>query len=232
MSSLVSLLMEKHRDILLDVELKTLFQDENLSGLFLASPHKSYESSSCKLMIVGQETRSWRNRTCHFKNEYSVTDQAVLESMECSSEFNTKAPKRSRFRQFYKKSSVALNSNSLDPENAAVWANQFCVSHYGKSPVKAPSFKVIEYLSAKLLRAQFEVLKPNVAIFTVGSARDQFIKDTFHELETQSVIHPRRLWHFKIGDTHCFRTNHPRWSGSKRYIDEALALAKEVCTSP
>lgn len=98
--------------------------------------------------------------------------------------------------------------------------------------MKAPSFKVIESLSAKLLRAQFEVLKPNVAIFTVGSARDQFIKDTFHELETQSVIHPRRLWHFKIGDTHCFRTNHPRWSGSKRYIDEALALAKEVCTSP
>jgi hypothetical protein len=221
----ISELENKYNLILRGFDLSKLFSDSKLSGIFLAMPDQSYFKSSIKVMIVGQETRSWRDKECVIRNQHNIDFDSIRESMSASLNFIKKNPGRSRFLQFYKKASSRINFGEV---NSSVWCNQFCVSFKGGSPVKSKNFNQIEELSSLLLRAQFETLKPDVAIFAVGSSRDKFLKETF-VCENSKVITPRRLWNFKVGNTNCYRVNHPRWYGSSKYIDEAIELSK-VCT--
>jgi len=223
----INLLEKRYQEILCQFDLSEIYSDKDLSGVFLAKPDDSYFLAAKKVIIVGQETRGWRRNSCKIKNGYNLDLESIRDSMDASLIFNYKEPKTSRFRQFYKKASKALDSNTSNPKNSAVWSNQFCMSFKGKSPRKSISFPIIQEISSLLLKAQFEILKPDVVIFTVGSARDSFIKDIF-DYKTIEVITPRRLWHFKIGDTHCFRVNHPRWSGSAPYLNEAISLANKI----
>lgn len=222
----IKLLEKRYQEILSQFDFSEIYSDKHLSGVFLAKPEESYFSASRKVMIIGQETRGWREGSCKIRNGYNTDLESIVDSMNASVNFNYKEPKKSRFRQFYKKASKTLNPTSSNPKNSAVWSNQFCMSFKKKSPRKSELFPQIQELSSLLLKAQFEILKPDVVIFTVGSGRDFFIKETFKH-ETIKVITPRRLWHFKIGDTHCFRVNHPRWSGSYPYLNEAIDLAKK-----
>ncbi|MNG01673.1 hypothetical protein D3C84_846650 [compost metagenome] len=177
-------------------------------------------------MIIGQETKRWRNNTCEAKNLKLINTETIRTSMNASLAFNTKKPKKSKFRQFYKNASVALCKDSSDPTNSALWSNQFCISYKEGSPVKSGErFDIIRSLSSRLLQAQFDILEPDVAIFTVGSARDKYIKESF-KCEESNVIEPRRLWHFRIANTHCFRTNHPRSPFSPRYLKDAIDIAQ------
>lgn len=217
-------LAEKYAEILTGTDLKEIYnQTPDLSGIFLASPSAEYGQSEIKTMIIGQETRSWRNKSCAFKALEVFEHAQVLESMQETVSFNENKAKKSKFRQFYLSASKELCGD----ERAAVWANLFCVSYKKASSVKSPTFEAIQNLSAALLRAQFELLNPDVAIFVTGSSRDRFIKQAFEgQISESTVIVPRRLWHFKIGNTHCFRTNHPRWGGSQEYLKAAIEKAK------
>ena len=222
----VAELENKYCQIIGSNDLEKLYENKHLSGVFLAAPSHSYFESKRRVMIIGQETRSWRAAKCQIKNEYRSDVYAVRDSMQATLEFNKRKPKTSRFRQFYTKASIDLTRATVNMKQAAVWSNQFCVSYKGNSPTKSSAFPEIRELSKKLLLAQFEVLKPDVAIFTVGSARDKYIKEAF-DCKTIDVVVPRRLWHFKIGDTHCFRCNHPRWYGASSFLNQAQFLAKK-----
>ena len=225
--SVINDLESKYFEILAKFDFNAIYDDENLSGIFLAMPDRSYISSDRKVMVIGQETKKWRNDSCDAKNINQVTINSVRESMTTSLEFNKKLPKKSKFRQFYKQASKSLCGNSLDPDNSAVWANQFCISYKSGSPIKSDKFETIKALSSELLNAQLEVLNPDVIFFTTGSARDKYIKDSF-DYKTIDVIEPRRLWHFKIGDINCFRTNHPRSGYSPPYLKQAIVLANKI----
>lgn len=221
---IIDKLEKRYQDILSRFELSKIYDDDKLSGIFLAKPASSYFESDRKVIVIGQETKGWRKNECRIKNGSNTDIESIRASMDCSLNFNLKKPKTSRFRQFYKKASSFLDSGTGDAYNSAIWSNQFCMSFNGKSPRKSKSFAEIQQLSSLLLQAQFEILKPDIAIFTVGSGRDVFIKEAFIH-ETVEVITPRRLWHFKVGNTQCFRTNHPRWHGSYPYLKEALELS-------
>lgn len=225
---LLSDLEDEYQRILSSSDVSHIYEDPNLSGLFLACPRESYFESSRKVIIIGQETKSWRKKECKIKNASDYGLSSIRESMASTLKTNSRRPGTSKFGQFYLKASEALSDN-MDKEKAkysALWSNQFCISHKNSSPIKSVKFSCIEELSAKLLQAQFEILKPDVAIFTVGSSRDKYIKSAF-EYDTVNVVVPGRLWHFKIGETHCFRCNHPRWPGAKEFLDKAITLALE-----
>jgi hypothetical protein len=218
-------LEQLYLEALQDFDLNDLFEDQDLSGLFLPKPDESFFSSNCKVMIIGQETKSWRNAKCEAKNLKYVDVDTIRRSMDSSLEVNAKKAGRCKFRQFYKKTSKILCKDSTNPSNSALWSNQFCISYKSASPLKSEKFEMIKSLSSKLLQAQFEILKPDVAIFTVGSSRDKYIKDSF-KCEASNVIEPRRLWRFRITNTDCFRTNHPRSSVSKLSLKKAIELAR------
>lgn len=223
-------LRNKYLEILSAVDLSVIYGSKELSGVFLPMPSRAYMSSKRKVVIVGQETKAWRNKTCEAKLLGSVKLAEVIKSTEAALACVKKKPGRIKFFQFYKKASSELCAGSSDPSNAALWSNQFCISFNKGSPIKSDQFESIKNLSYKLLRAQFKILAPDIAIFTVGSSRDRFIKECFEaQYKTESVVVPDRLWHFKIGNTHCFRTNHPRWTGSSQFLESAIELAKS-CT--
>lgn len=215
----------RYLEVLQNIDLPDLFKDQHLSGLFLPKPDASFFSSKCKVMIIGQETKNWRNAKCEAKNQKCVDIESVRKSMDASLKVNAKKAGRCKFRQFYKKASKVLCSDSADPSNSALWSNQFCISYKSASPLKSDKFCIIKELSSALLQIQFEVLKPDVVIFTVGSGRDKYIKDTF-QYEESNVIEPRRLWNFRINKTNCFRTNHPRSSVSPPYLKQVIELAR------
>ncbi|MGM0695096.1 MAG: hypothetical protein ACQEUN_17105 [Pseudomonadota bacterium] len=194
---------------------------EGLSGVFLPCPAPAYFESHPRVMVVGQETRGWRNDACRLRAPHGVNAAEVAESMRCSQAFAAQGARRSRFMQFYRKVSRQVAPGQAD---AAVWSNQFCMSFRSGSPERLPeaAFQAVETLSHELLRAQFEILQPQAVIFTTGPGRDKYLKACFPAYETVEVMEPRRLWHFKVGDTQCVRTSHPRWVKGTEYLDRAI----------
>ena len=167
-----------------------------------------------------------KNKSCLLKKSSDTSLESIREAMNTVCEHNVRVSGHSKFRQFFVNANDKLTSFK-GKRCAALWSNQFCISHNKKSPISSEVFSEIKELSKEILVAQFEVLKPDIAIFTVGSGRDQYIKDAF-TYETIEVVEPRRLWQFKIGETQCFRVNHPRWHGAKKHLDRVIELAEKV----
>ena len=221
-------LEQAYQNIIESSDCLELCEDDDLSGVFLASPRDSYFDSERKVMIIGQETKGWRKNKCKIKYNLDFSLEAIRDSMDSTLDTNNKKPGTSKFGQFYLKASKALTCNEVDSEHAALWSNQFCISYKKHSPIQSDKFLKIRDLSQRLLKAQFDILKPDVAIFTVGSGRDKYIKEAL-DYETVNVVVPKRLWHFKVGKTHCFRCNHPRWHGANEFLNQAIDLAGK-CT--
>ena len=212
--------------ILQRTDFKSLFDGfEELSGVFLPCPAESYFESSPRVMIVGQQTKGWRNKLCNLRNKRVVDDAGILASMYHTQTFARRGAKQSAFMQFYRKASGRFCPGARD---AAIWSNQFCLSYKSGSPTELPTdaFKTVATLSYDLLKAQIEILQPDVVIFTTGPDRDKYIKECFPEYETVEILEPRRLWHFRVGGIHCFRISHPRWVAGTKYLNKAIELAK------
>lgn len=220
-------LAERYLDALQSVDLESIYSEDHHSGIFLPAPHEAYFSGGMKVLLVGQETRGWRSKDCEAKQRQPISWDGILASMENTLRFNLKKPRTSKFRQFYKSASKRLCSKSSDPSNAAVWSNQFCISYKGSNSIKSPKIEIIKDLSFLILRAQFEILKPEIAIFTVGSSRDAYLKQCFPMYKTVEIHEPKRLWEFMVGDVRCFRTNHPTWGSSYPFLREAVERASE-----
>lgn len=213
--------------ILEQADLEAMFANhEDLSGVFLPCPAESYFASGPRVLIVGQETKDWRNNSCSIRNTRFINDTGVAASMRCAQEFVSYGATQSKFMQFYRKASSQLRSDAPD---AAVWSNQFCISFKSGSPTKLSpeAFRTVKQVSYDLLKAQIDILRPGAIIFTTGPARDSYIKECFPDYKTEAVLEPRRLWHFKIGTIHCLRTSHPRWVRGAEFLDRAIKLAKE-----
>lgn len=220
-------LAERYFKAFKSVDLESIYSEKHHSGIFLPAPHESYFSGGMRVFVIGRETRGWRSKDCEARQLQPISWNGVLASMNDTLCFNLKKPSKSKSRQFYKLASKRLCIGSSDPGNAAVWSNQFCISYKGKDSIKSPKIEAIRDLSFRILRAQFEVLNPDVAIFTVGHSRDSDLKQCFPEYKTIKVHEPKRLWEFMVGDVRCFRTNHPTWGGSNPFLRQAVELASK-----
>lgn len=129
-------LKEAYIKILEQVDLDALFLNpEGLSGVFLPCPAPDYFAGGPRFLIVGQETRGWRNKSCSLRNTRQIIEQEVVDSMHRARDFASYGARSSIFMQFYRKA-----CSRLQPEAtcAAVWSNQFCVSYKSGSPTKLP----------------------------------------------------------------------------------------------
>ncbi len=61
-----------------------------------------------------------------------------------------------------------------------------------------------------MLRHEVVLLTPDVIVFACGSSYDSVIKSTFPDRRDSVVIVRGALWQFRIGDTLCFRVQHPQ----------------------
>jgi hypothetical protein len=59
----------------------------DLSGLFLPSVPSNFIDSTHRIMVVGMETKAWRNTSCPFKKGAPRTIETVMQSMAVHREF-------------------------------------------------------------------------------------------------------------------------------------------------
>jgi len=219
-------LTARYQEIVSLEELRLMASENTkLAGLFVSSVSDEYLSSHRRVMIVGKETRSWSGglgRVHDFPNINAYLQHA----MDGHASYLRKPQPTSKFFQFYREVSRQMvgDKHAVLPRSVA-WANMFCLSYEGKSPVRAKDqFQKIETLSRDLLRAQIEILKPDVILFVTGPGYDKYLKKFFH-ISNGSVIHKKSLWSFSADKTPAFRTTHPQWEKGKTHRSEALALA-------
>lgn len=219
-------LARSYLEILSATDLTKIFNESpHLSGLFLPSVPLNFMEARYRIMVVGMETKEWRNKSCPFKSGKASTLEAIMHSMAVHREFLGRPAGRHRFIQFLdqvkKKASVLLPDTHL----AITWSNLFCVSNAGSTPTRALSFDAIKRLSTNILRAQIDVIVPDVIIFTTGVGYDSYLRDYFPDRTESVVLEPRCLWQFQLGRAVCYRTSHPRYAAHNRWRSEALALA-------
>lgn len=187
--------------------------DDGLAGIFLPSA----PTGPVKLMIVGQETRGWLGS--FGKTHETPTLEYVARSMTGHRNWLAGPAGRSKFGQFLRASAKKL----IAVEGSVAWHNLFAISFKGSSPRKSKAFELITELSRELLLKQIELLQPRAILFVTGAGYDRYLKACFDGLiESSCVVEPRRLWRFRIGDTLCLRTTHPRFAQGNPHRAQAL----------
>ncbi|CAB3807744.1 hypothetical protein LMG28688_06603 [Paraburkholderia caffeinitolerans] len=221
-------LAQSYLDILTARDLAAVFDGaQGLSGLFLPTVPASFAGAKHRLLVVGMETKAWRDKECKFKQRNVPTIDAVFESMRSHARWLERPPERHKFLQFLRQVKRSMHTLLPDAEVAVGWANLFCVSHAGGSPTRAESFDLIHALSRDLLRAHIAVTEPDVILFTTGAGYDRFLRECFPDRTDSVAIEPRCLWQFRVGRTLCYRTSHPRYVAHNRWRDKALELAAD-----
>ena len=101
------------------------------------------------------------------------------------------------------------------------WANLFGFAWNGKSPMRWPNFPMLLDISERLLKAQIEILKPDIIIFANGASSAKFRRQYFPHTGEHSVctnladyreqgIANDQLWQFHLNGTiQCYRIQHP-----------------------
>lgn len=225
----ITQLEEAYYETLKKTDFLDIYATPNLSGVFLACPDEAYFQSKRKVLFIGQEPKTWRTN-CPLKKGASVSREIIKQSMSDSLHQSKMPPGKHKLLKFYNKCSSELCEGGLESSHSAVYSNQFCMSYNKRSAEKSPAFSMISDLSNQLLKVQFDILKPDVAIFTTGSARDSYLKCALN-YSNSKVIEPKRLWYFKVNDAHCFRINHPSARQAikldlERYQNDAIQEAK------
>jgi hypothetical protein len=93
----------RYLEILGAAYLPEIYRGSGLSGVFLAMPSRGYFDSDKRVMIIGQETKAWRDKTCEAKllgsTKLTEVEKATKAALACVK----KKPGRIKFFQFYKK---------------------------------------------------------------------------------------------------------------------------------
>lgn len=223
-------LLERYAQIVSLGELQDLAKTERgLGGLFLPGVPDGYTECSRRVMLVGKETRGWGGglaRTIAGLGPTSDVRSYLNETMRLHARYLRAPQAGSKFFQFFRELSARLDAASPDG-SSIIWANLFCMSYLGKSPVRAKlQFERIARLSRELLLAQIEVLRPDAIFFVTGAGYDKHLKSVLAVRNESVRVSPKRLWCFETaGRIPCFRTAHPQWEPGRDYRDKAIKLA-------
>jgi len=220
-------LAARYYEILANSRIRDIYQmSPELDGLFLPSVRDDYENSSVRVMLVGKETRGWR-KNCRFKSGEPVSEVAIAEAMSDHQRYLAKPGKRVKLLQFHRRISQRAAGNKSEAPLPVVWANLFCASYKKKTPISARAFELLNGLSAELLRAQVDVLEPDIIFFATGEKYDPFLSGVFSAGERKEEWSGKGniLRGFQRQRARCFRTSHPQYEKHRFWSDAALWLA-------
>lgn len=232
-----SILLARYVQVLDIHELVRLAQEEKhgkLSGLFLPEVNEAYLQSKARVMLVGQETTGWRHglQTLAAKDRTQQTLRAYVDGqMAVYRGFFSRPPGRSIFRQFHGKLHASLGDMVAADRNAVFWANLFCVSLNGRSPLKASELSAIAEMSRALLKIQFEVLRPDIVVFATGHRYDRFLKKQVGAYTALPGLRPGHYWPFEVHGPafKAWRVRHPR--RLTRDVKHELLRAIRACAA-
>jgi hypothetical protein len=207
----------------------------HLSGIFLPKVHAEYSNSKNKVMIIGRETKGWKDPG---KDSFESIDNYVQKAMKIHNDafleqLNEKNPKGCTFLNFLRAIADKAGGQGI------VWANLFCIAHKKSIPSNSKHFGQIKELSKKLLMAQIEILNPDILIFANGIStaphrRDFFpLENCIHSkdfIEVDSKITNHYLWQFDLKGKNrnylSFRLHHPSAYSEKAIYARKFFLEK------
>jgi hypothetical protein len=215
-------LSERYHDILQDLDSSYFDKHhenhpEGLSGLFLTSIPENYHGAKNKIMIIGRETKSWGWFDNDAKN-YSDLKDFIHKSMKEHQHFLNKKlnDKNSKGRGFHNFTRTVAKKCGQD---GIIYSNLFCFSWNEKIPSECSHFETIKKYSEQLLKAQIEILEPEIIIFANGLTKESVeCRREFFPLElcvngkdySDQGIANKQLWEFDLYQKiHCFRIQHP-----------------------
>lgn len=231
-----SLLVERYQDIFKENQeiIDALLSNSNLSKIHLGFVPDDFKKKH-RILIVGRETRGWGEKRKDLeKYDQNSVSQLMSWSKSCvkrNLEKSNLVNKRGRrFFNFFRKVSQE------NPNASILWANIFCVSYKKSNPSKIETksvFANIKKISESLLKAQIEILQPNIIIFASGLnqsaiiARRDYFKDDLKPSGKSTVpgLDKKYLEQFYFSgnydqDILCYRTVHP----SSRTEHSVIAL--------
>lgn len=214
-----AILSERYVQVLERHELITIAQSEKsgvLSGLFLPAVDEAYLQSRVRVMLIGQEPKKWGKDLYALASEGDLPPALrpyVQTQMAAYCRTASMPARKSRFRQFHFQLHASLRNHVEPGHNAVFWGNLLCMSRKSGSPKKASEIVRIAALSRDLLNVQFEVLAPQLVVFTTGYGYDGFLKEQLeHEYTTLPGLKPKHYWPFtaKKSSFSAWRVRHPR----------------------
>jgi hypothetical protein len=235
-----AVLSKRYVDVLERHDLMTIAQSEKpgvLSGLFLPTVDDAYLQSRVRVMLIGQEPKKWGKDLHSLAAEGGLPAalHAYVDSQMAAYRKTASIPARkSRFRQFHFQLHASLRSQVSPQHNAVFWGNLLCMSRKSGSPRKALEIVRIAALSRDLLKVQFEVLQPQLVVFTTGSSYDGFLKEQIgHEYTTLAGFRPKHYWPFRANKLgiHAWRVRHPRrlTKEIRTHLFGAVNAASSLC---
>lgn len=138
---------------------------DGISRPLLLEVPETYQRATCKLMIVGQQTRYWGEQC-----------ETVDELMSFYTGFQLgRTQRRSQFWQAAHKLHNALNP--AGPGEAFLWSNLVKVDQLG-GRLRAPGLEAA-VARVGLLQGEIEITNPDVVVFFTGPSYDGCLMDTF-----------------------------------------------------
>ena len=231
------LLVKRYQNIFKENQeiIDALLSNSNLSKIHLGFVPDDFKQKKHRILIVGRETRGWGEKRKDLEKYdqssvyqlMSLSKSWVIRNLERSDSVNKKGK---CFFNFFRKVSQE------NPNASILWANIFCVSYKKSNPSKIDSesvFANIKKISESLLKAQIEILQPNIIIFASGLdsqaiiARRAYFKDDLKPAGKSAVsgLDKKYLEQFYFSgnydeDILCYRTVHP----SSRREHSVIAL--------
>lgn len=189
-----------------------------LSGVFLQGVSEAYLEASRRIMVVGRETRGWThvNDQDPYLSLEDYIERAMGKHQRCLATFIR--AKRDRGASYF--NYLRELSTDYGPEGIT-WANLFAFDWNKKSPKDWPHFETLLCISERLLKAQIEVLAPDIIIFANGATSAKYRARYFPFTGENSVcnefgyykdqgIPSGHLWKFRLNESiQCYRIQHP-----------------------
>lgn len=209
-----------------------------LSGIFLSTVGDGYANATNKIMIVGCETAGWSILPPAGRDDM---DDYIARSMGKHRRFLDKQL-QSRNARGYTFHNFIRSMTRKSGADGLVYSNLFCFDWKQGSPMKHPRFPEIKQHSQALLKAQIDVLQPDIIIFANGMNTANCRREYFPTEEPGQVCTNGRdhvgagigrdhLWEFDLrGRIRCFRIHHPsaRSKGAAHAREFLIGLLPEA----
>lgn len=221
--SLSSTLKEKYLEILSGCNVNFFDRTsvvESIAGysdVFLPGSPTEWKSGR-RVMIVGRETRGWkRPASIGF---YDTLERHIDAMVGCHTSFSARhgsKKKQNRGETFW---NFMRSVGNIVGDGNVAWCNLFCMDFEGTMPPpRQQHYDAVKSLSAQLLKAEINILRPDMIIFANGGSSVLVRREFFPLSGPESVctdwrpvgkFDRKKLERFTLyGSIDCYRINHP-----------------------
>lgn len=209
-----------------------------LSHPFMLHANPEYLSAPIRVMFVGKESNGWLERLGKLDVFYKDVRLGVA---HCVSRHRWQYEEGSWNTPFLRMLTKVASDLQLPGRAAVLWNNLLkCDWDRGRtdSRVAIGHSDALRGMSARLFRAEVDILQPDFILFACGADYDLAIKASLLNIDNGDVHQKRAFWTFRSGNALCIRLRHPGARRSKNfgapaeYYDRALRGIQAVRNIP